>query len=60
MRGFGFAMLLPIVLIVALWLVGQVVGFEVSLLGSLGLSILLTLILNVAMRGFRGRRHYRP
>lgn len=53
-------MLLPIVLIVALWLVGQVVGFEVSLLGSLGLSILLTLILNVAMRGFRGRRYYRP
>lgn len=57
MKGM-IALVVSIMLIVVLWLVGPAFGFEISLLGSLGLTIGLTLILNVVL-GALSQRQFR-
>lgn len=56
MVGFGAALLVSVFLLLVVWLVGKVVGFEVSLLGSLGLTVLLTIILNLVVGAVSRRR----
>jgi hypothetical protein len=56
--GLGAALLVSAVLLLIVWVVGKAVGFEVSLLGSLGLTVVLTLILNVVI-GAVSRRNRR-
>lgn len=41
------------VAVVAIWLVGKALGFEVGLLSSLAISIVLTLVLNLGLAAFR-------
>lgn len=47
--GIGGALIASVVLVLVAWIVGQAMGFDVSLVGSLGLTILLTIILNVVL-----------
>ena len=56
--GFGAALLVSIALLVVVWLVGKAAGFEISLLGSLGLTIVLTIVVNL-LAGAMGRRNRR-
>lgn len=56
MRGFGVTLVVLVGVLVLAWLVGQAMGFEFSLLGSLGLSLLLTIVLNVVLAGLSRRR----
>lgn len=57
--GFSAALAVSVVLLLAVWLVGKVVGFEVSLLGSLGMTVLLTVLVNVVLAAVtRRNRHY--
>lgn len=56
--GFGAALLVSIVLLLVVWLVGKAAGFEVSLLGSLGLTVVLTIVVNL-LAGAMGRRNRR-
>jgi hypothetical protein len=58
MKGFAASVALSFVLILVLWLAGQAFGFHVSLLGSLGLTIGLTVLVNLILGvvGRRGRR----
>ena len=57
--GFGAALMVSIALLLVVWGVGKAVGFEVSLLGSLGLTVLLTVVLNVVLLALsrRNRRY---
>ena len=59
MFGFGSALLVSIALLLVVWGIGKVVGFEVSLLGSLGLTVLLTVVVNVVLAALsrRSRRY---
>ena len=52
-------LLISIAIIVLLWLVSRLVGFEVSLLGSLGLTIGLTIVLNLMLGAIANRRRGR-
>ncbi|HEU0033571.1 MAG TPA: hypothetical protein VFQ53_23225 [Kofleriaceae bacterium] len=54
--GMGAALLVSVVLLLAVWLVGRVAGFHVSLIGSLGMTVLLTIILNLVLAGIRRNR----
>ena len=61
MRTFGLAasILVSVVLLFVVWLVGRATGFHVSLLGSLGMTIALTVIVNLIVGAMaRGRRRY--
>jgi hypothetical protein len=55
MFGFGSALLVSVALLLVVWGVGKVVGFEVSLLGSLGMTVLLTVIVNVVLAAMSRR-----
>jgi hypothetical protein len=56
--GFGAALLVSVVLLLVVWLVGKAAGFEISLLGSLGLTVILTIIVNL-LAGAMARRNRR-
>ena len=56
--GFGAALLVSVVLLLVVWLVGRATGFHVSLLGSLGLTVALTIIVNLVV-GAMARRNRR-
>lgn len=58
MRGFAASVAISFLLILMLWLVGPLLGFHVSLVGSLALTIGLTLLLNLVM-GAMSRRDSR-
>ena len=47
--GIASALLVTVLLLVVVWLVARALGFEVSLLGSLGLTLALTVILNLIL-----------
>jgi hypothetical protein len=57
--GIGSALIASIVLVLAAWLAGRAMGFNVSLVGSLGLTILLTVVMNLALGAWsrRARRY---
>ena len=55
MFGFGAALLVSVALLLVVWGVGKLVGFEISLLGSLGLTVLLTVVVNVVLAAFSRR-----
>lgn len=61
MRTFGLAasILVSVVLLFVVWLVGKATGYNVSLLGSLGMTIALTVIVNLIVGAMarRGRRY---
>ena len=54
--GLGAALLVSVVLLLVVWLVGRAAGFEVSLLGSLGLTVLLTVVVNLVLGAMSRRR----
>ena len=54
--GLGAALLVSVVLLLVVWLVGKAAGFEVSLLGSLGMTVLLTVIVNLVVGAMARRR----
>ena len=54
--GLGAALLVSVVLLLVVWLVGRAAGFEVSLLGSLGLTVLLTVAVNLVLGAMSRRR----
>ena len=54
--GLGAALLVSIGLLLIVWIVGRAAGFHVSLLGSLGLTILLTIVVNVVVGAMARRR----
>jgi hypothetical protein len=56
--GLGAAVLVSVLLLLVVWAVGRAAGFHVSLLGSIGLTVLLTIIVNVIV-GAMGRRNRR-
>jgi hypothetical protein len=56
MKGIASALVISVILIVAIWLVGKTLGFHVSLLGSIGLTVALTVILNLVLAAFSSRR----
>ena len=61
MRTFGLAasILVSVVLLFVVWLVGKATGYNVSLLGSLGMTIALTVLVNLIVGAMarRGRRY---
>ncbi len=58
--GLGAAILVSIALLFVVWLVGRVAGFDVSLGSSILMTVVLTVIVNVALGVFarRARRRY--
>ena len=50
---------ISILAIVALWLVGLALGFRISVIGSILLSVGLTLVVNLILGGMRHRRDVR-
>ena len=55
MRGFWFTIGAVVLFVGLSWLVLQLVGIQTTLLPSIGLSIMLTVILTLALRGARRR-----
>ncbi|MDQ3366202.1 MAG: hypothetical protein M3680_12315 [Myxococcota bacterium] len=53
--GLGAALAVSVILLLVVWLVGRAAGFHVSLLGSLGLTVLLTIVVNVVLGAFSRR-----
>ncbi len=53
MRGIGKNILVTVVVLVAAWLILQLLGFHMALGTSIALSVVLTLVANLALRGFR-------
>lgn len=49
-------LLIVAVFVVLTWLVLEALGFEMALAASLGLSVVLTLVLNLVLGGWRRRR----
>ena len=47
------------VAVVIFWAIGELLGFEMSLMSSLAISIVLTLVLNLGLAAFGRRRHHR-
>jgi uncharacterized membrane protein YvlD (DUF360 family) len=56
--GLGAAILVSVVLLLAVWLVGRVAGFDVSLGSSILMTVVLTIIVNVVL-GVLSRRNRR-
>jgi hypothetical protein len=57
--GLGAALAVSVVLLLAVWIVGKALGFHVSLLGSLGMTVLLTVLVNVVLAiAIRRRRRF--
>ncbi len=59
MKSTFVAVLVSVLTIVAFWLVAQALGFNVSLLGSVGLTIALTVIVNLVLAALTMRRSNR-
>ncbi|HMJ16722.1 MAG TPA: hypothetical protein VK524_35160 [Polyangiaceae bacterium] len=55
MRGMAASLIIMVAVFAVFALLGRIVGFEVALLPSLLISVGLTLVLNLALGGFRGR-----
>lgn len=55
MPRLGPSILISVALIVGMWLVGQAMGFHVSVIGSIALTVGLTLVLNLLLGAFRRR-----
>jgi hypothetical protein len=53
MKGTGFSILIVVLAVFALWVISVLLGFRISLLSSLLLSVGLTLVVNLGMRAFR-------
>jgi len=51
--------MVSLVLLLVVWIVGKAAGFEVSLLGALGMTVLLTVAVNVVLAAIsrRNRRY---
>ena len=47
--GLGAALLVSVLILLVIWLIGKAVGFEVSLLGSLGMTVVGTILINVVL-----------
>jgi hypothetical protein len=47
--GLASALLISMIFILVVWLVGRAAGIQVSLLGSIGLTVLLTILLNLVV-----------
>ncbi len=47
------SLLILIAAVCVLWLIGQAVGFQISIVGSILLSIALTILVNLLLRVFR-------
>lgn len=56
MRGFWFTIGAVVLFVGLSWLVLQLIGVHTTLLPSIGLSIMLTVILTLALRGARRRK----
>ena len=56
MKGIAVSLMISILAIFAFWLIGQAVGFHVSLVGSIALTAVLTVFLNLAIGAYRSRR----
>lgn len=58
MRSIGLlsALLISTLIILVVWLVGRAAGFHLSLVGSLGLTILLTIGVNLVLGAVSRRR----
>ena len=54
--GLGAALLVSVVLLLVVWVVGRAAGYQVSLWSSLGMTVLLTVIVNVVLGAFSRRR----
>ena len=54
--GLGAALLVSVLLLLAVWLVARAAGYSVSLWSSLGMTVLLTIIVNVVLGAFARRR----
>ena len=52
MRGLGSSLAIVAAFVVVVWLIGSLMGFEISLLGALGASLILTLVLNLVLGAF--------
>ena len=52
-------LVVSLAVIVVFWLAGQMLGFSISLAGSIVLSILLTLIVNLVVGAIHHRRDVR-
>lgn len=55
MRGFSFTIGAVVLFVGLSWLVLRLIGIQTTLLPSIGLSIMLTVILTLALRGARRR-----
>lgn len=53
--GLGAALLVSIALLVVVWLVGRAAGYNVSLWGSIGMTVVLTVIVNLVLGAFARR-----
>jgi uncharacterized membrane protein YvlD (DUF360 family) len=53
--GLGAAILVSVVLLLAVWLVGRVAGYEVSLGSSIVATIVLTVVINLVLGAFSRR-----
>lgn len=47
--GLGAALLVSAIFLLVVWVVGKAAGFEVSILGSIGMTVLLTIIAGVVL-----------
>lgn len=54
--GLGAALLVSIVLLLVVWVVGRAAGFSVSLWSSIGMTVALTVIVNLALGALSRRR----
>lgn len=57
--GVGVAVLVSLVLLLFVWLVGHAAGYRISLLDSIGLTLLLGMALNVTLALVERRRQHR-
>ena len=55
--GLGAAILVSVVLLLAVWMVGRVAGFQLSLGTSLAATVVLTIIVNVVLGAISRRNH---
>jgi hypothetical protein len=54
--GLGAALLVSIVLLLVVWVIGRAAGYHVSLLSSIGMTVVLTIVLNLVLGAFTRRR----
>jgi hypothetical protein len=54
--GLGAALLVSAVLLLTVWIVVRAAGLEISLWSSLGVTVILTIIINVVLGAMARRR----